>query len=311
MAITVLYRGAVRSCNFRCWYCPFTKTDDSDEDLAQDQVALLRFIEWIGQHADRQFLVQFTPWGEALIHPHYRDALISLSHQDPIIRVAVQTNLSVPLDWLARANASRLGLWCTYHPAHLSLDFFLEQCAVLGALGVRFSVGLVGLREHLDHAERLRAALPKSVYVWINAWKREPDYYLEGDLARIQAIDPLFSFNLANHPSQGRECSTGLTALTVDADGIIRRCHFVKEPLGTLASALDPLLQARPCPRATCDCHIGMVYLKHLGLDAFFGEGVVDRVPDPLIDYSVMPIPPLAGEGPQFLAPLSCLRCRT
>ena len=41
----------------------------------------------------------------------------------------------------------------------------------------RFSVGVVGLKEHVAEIAALRAELPPAVYLWVNAYKREPDYY--------------------------------------------------------------------------------------------------------------------------------------
>ena len=42
---------------------------------------------------------------------------------------------------------------------------------------MRFSVGVVGLKEHFGEIEALRRELPPDVYLWVNAYKREPDYY--------------------------------------------------------------------------------------------------------------------------------------
>ena len=68
--------------------------------------------------------------------------------------------------------------------------------------------------------------------------------------------------------------------MTVDGEGAVRRCHFVPDVIanlydGSLAGALAP----RPCPNATCGCHIGYVHLRELGLDAVYGEGILERVP--------------------------------
>jgi hypothetical protein len=68
--------------------------------------------------------------------------------------------------------------------------------------------------------------------------------------------------------------------IAVDGDGTIRRCHFVRLPLGNLYEpGFERVLQERPCPRGACDCHIGYVHLDHLGLDAVFGDGLLERIP--------------------------------
>jgi len=57
--------------------------------------------------------------------------------------------------------------------------------------GVPFSVGIVGTRENLPHAVELRRRLDPGVYLWVNAYKREPDYYAPDEIESIRAIDPI------------------------------------------------------------------------------------------------------------------------
>jgi hypothetical protein len=66
----------------------------------------------------------------------------------------------------------------------------------------------------------------------------------------------------------------------VIGDGTVRRCHFIPEPLGNLydGSYLDAL-RPRPCTLRECDCHIGYVHLKRLGLQQVFAGGVPERIP--------------------------------
>ena len=102
----------------------------------------------------------FTPWGEGLVRSWYRRAMVELSHLPHVRRVAIQTNLSCRPGWLAEADLDTLALWVTYHPGQVARERFLARCRDLAARGVRFSVGVVGLPEHLGHARRLRADLP-------------------------------------------------------------------------------------------------------------------------------------------------------
>jgi hypothetical protein len=277
--LSVLYRGPLASCNYGCVYCPFAKRVDSRAQLRADEAAWWRFVAWVERNGDWRLGVFVTPWGEALTRRWYRDGLARLSRLAHVTRAAVQTNLSSPLDWLAEAEPSRLGLWCTYHPEWTTREAFLARCARLDEARVSYSVGVVGFPRFLAEAQALRAALREDVYLWVNAARREVVYDAEA-VERWSAIDPLFAWNLRAHPSRGRACRTGEHAISVDGDGTMRRCHFVAEPIGNIyatdwASALRP----RPCPAESCGCHIGYVHLEALGLTELFGAGLLERVP--------------------------------
>lgn len=281
MRLDLLYRGPLASCNYGCAYCPFAKRRDSREALAADRAAWERFAGWLAaQERELRFGVLVTPWGEALIRRWYRDGLARLSHLPQIERVAAQTNLSCELGWLADADPEKLALWCTYHPAWVALDAFLAQCRRLDARGVRYSVGVVGCREHLAAARALRRALPADTYVWINAVKAQG--YTADEVAAWEAIDPLFRINLPRWPSRGARCGAGERAITVDGDGTMRRCHFIAEPIGNLYDATwRDALVPRACTNADCHCHIGYVHLDYLELDKIYAGGLLERVPVP------------------------------
>lgn len=145
---------------------------------------------------------------------------------------------------------------------------------------MRYSVGVVGLREHLDAIEALRRELAPEVYLWVNAYKRVEGYYTPGDVARVAAVDPLFAWNNTRHPSEGKDCRAGHTVISVDGDGAMRRCHFIREPLGNLYDAdWERHLKRAPCTNATCGCHIGYVHMDDLGLYDVFEGGVLERIP--------------------------------
>lgn len=277
----VLYRGPLSSCNYECGYCPFAKHRSPPDELARDRAGLDRFVEWATGLRDRDLTVLFTPWGEALVRRWYRTAIVELSRSPRLRKVAVQTNLSAAVDWLEEADVERVGLWCTFHPGETTLDRFLARCRDLDALGVRYSVGLVGLPEHRDVAVELRRRLDPSVYVWINAYKSGGPGGTDPDLTRFYtAIDPHHPTNDRRHVSLGRSCRAGASAITVDGDGDVRRCHFVEGVLGNLyRQPLEEILGERRCPNATCGCHIGYVHLDHLGLHEVYGEGLPERIP--------------------------------
>ncbi|MEV0732114.1 STM4011 family radical SAM protein [Polymorphospora sp. NPDC050346] len=279
MNLSILYRGPLASCNYDCPYCPFAKRRDSRAELRADREALARFADWVDRNPDGDRIsVLFTPWGEGLTRSWYRQTLTRLSHLPHVDRVAIQTNLACRLDWVADADRDTLALWATYHPGQVRRDAFLDRCATLRDLGVRFSVGVVGQPEHLAEARALRAALPDDVYLWVNA--ADGHRYEPAEEADWTAIDPLFGYSVRPHESAGRACRAGETVISVRGDGQVRRCHFVDEPLGNLYDgSYRAALRPRPCPNRLCDCHIGYVHLKNLPLYDVFAGGVLERIP--------------------------------
>ncbi|MFF6783013.1 STM4011 family radical SAM protein [Streptomyces sp. NPDC012510] len=278
MDLTLLYRGPLASCDYDCPYCPFAKRRDSTEQLRADRAALDRFTTWARAGTEDRLSVLFTPWGEGLVRSWYRRALVDLSHEPHIDRVAIQTNLSCRTEWLAQADPDTLALWCTYHPGQTPYERFLGKTRRLAAMGIRFSVGIVGLPEHLEHARRLRGALPEQVYLWVNA--ADGHTYTDEEAAVWSEVDPLFPFSRHPHRSAGRACRTGSTVVSVDGEGTVRRCHFVRAELGNLYDgSFRAALAPRPCPLAVCDCHIGYVHLETLPLYDVFAGGVLERVP--------------------------------
>lgn len=280
MRLTILYRGPLSSCNYDCGYCPFAKQVSSQDELENDRQSLTRFVQWLKDHPQHQIGILFTPWGEALIRKWYQDAIGTLSHLSHIWRVAIQTNLSCQFEWLKNCDLSRVAFWATYHPEEISRQRFLTKCAQLDQIGARYSVGMVGLKEYQSEIEAMRAALAPDVYLWVNAYKDRPTYYQQSDLEQIERIDPLFRFNTVRHPSLGKPCRAGESVISVDGEGTVRRCHFIKEPIGNLYSQdLEAILFERPCTNLTCGCHIGYVHRQDLGLYEIFGEGVLERIP--------------------------------
>ncbi|WP_060877809.1 STM4011 family radical SAM protein, partial [Streptomyces scabiei] len=280
MDLTILYRGPLASCDYDCPYCPFAKRRDSPDRLRADRADLDRFTGWAREQTGDRLSVLFTPWGEGLTRSWYREALVGLSHEPHIDRVAIQTNLSCRTEWLDRADRDTVALWCTYHPGQTPYERFLDKTRRLAGMGIRFSVGVVGLPEHLEHARRLRGELPEEVYLWVNA--AEGHTYTDEEAAVWTGLDPLFPFSRHPHRSAGRACRTGSTVVSVDGEGTVRRCHFVKAELGNLYDgSFRAALAPRPCPLAVCDCHIGYVHLETLPLYDVFAGGVLERVPTP------------------------------
>ncbi|MCB9792065.1 MAG: radical SAM protein [Alphaproteobacteria bacterium] len=275
--LSILYRGPLDSCNFACTYCPFAKNPVDREQLRADAEALSRFVRHVTDTA-RTISVFFTPWGEALVHRHYQEAIARLLALPHVPKVAIQTNLSASLDFLETLDAARLGLWSTWHPKQMSQARFLAQVERARALGATVSVGVVGFPDFLTALEDLRRRLPPDVYLWVNAARSLPEGYTPAQLARLEAVDPVFRFNQHPHASLGKACDTGETVISVDGDGSVRRCHFVPTLLGNLyTDRLEDMLRPRACPNAQCRCHIGYVHVPELGLRERFGEGLLER----------------------------------
>lgn len=275
--LTVLWRGPLSGCNYDCGYCPFAKRKDTRRVLEQDRAGLLRFCDWVVSR-DYPVSVLFTPWGEAAVRKHYREAMVRLSHAPNVAAVAIQTNLSFPVGWAAACNPEKAAFWATYHPGQTSREKFLTQIGGLEAMGVRYSVGMVALREHFDEIGRMRAELPPSAYLWINAEDRLQGRYTAAEVERLVAIDPLFELNNRAYRSLGRACAAGETAISVDGDGEATMCHFVETPIGNIHDpGFEAALKAGSCPRSSCNCHIGYSHLDALDMRGLFGEGFLAR----------------------------------
>ncbi|QDV44496.1 hypothetical protein Enr13x_43620 [Stieleria neptunia] len=283
----ILYRGSLSSCNYACGYCPFAKTTNTREELDRDRDQLQRFVDWAADC--RQPLgVMITPWGEAIIHRYYRNAMIDLSRMDHVHRIAIQTNLSGYLGDLEDALVDRIAIWATFHPGETDLPRFLDRCATLQRLSIRFSVGVVGFQEHFDEIAELRKRLPGDVYLWVNVPKSSGIDYSDEELRFLSSIDPYFRWNLRRWPSLGAACQTGHTSFTVDGEGDARRCHFVDDVIGNIyRDDIWSLLKPTACPNSTCGCHIGYVHREDFGLDQLYGENLLERIPLtwPKIDF--------------------------
>lgn len=280
---SILYRGSLTSCNYACDYCPFAKTKNTREELQKDKEELFRFVDWVRQRKE-QIGVLFTPWGEGLIRKYYQEAMTELSHMSNVNRVAIQTNLSCRTDWLKQANKNKIALWTTYHPTESSIPKFIDKCKALDEMEIRYSVGFVGFKDQMDILRALRKALDPSTYLWVNAYKREANYYSPKDIQAIEEIDPLFQYNNQYHPSLGQACRAGETVFSVDGDGNMFRCHFIKTQIGNIyAKDFESGLVKRPCTNESCGCHIGYVHMETLPLYETFGTGVLERIPKQMI----------------------------
>jgi hypothetical protein len=278
-AFTLLYRSRLDSCNYSCFYCPFAHRTSSKEELESDRIALEQFTRWIAGRPET-FRIFFTPRGEALIHPHYQEAIAFLSRLENVRQTVIQTNLSADLDFLKHCRPDRAAFWCTWHPEDAPMEEFLEKIITLRDGGFRVSTGAVGIRENIMKLKMLREKLPKDIYLWINAFKHDPDYYKAADLKELEAIDPHFRLNLRPFDSRGEDCETGKQVFSVSENGDLARCHFSGGVTGNLYQQFPPEPVGEPCPEKECRCYIGAIFLPSSGLGKIFGNSRLVRIPD-------------------------------
>ena len=281
MNLSILYRGPLSSCNYDCWYCPFAKRQESAAELADDRRFLERFVAWAEDHPALQLGILFTPWGEALVRRWYQEALARLTALPHVRRAAIQTNLSCPLDWIEECDKDRLALWTTYHPGEVERGRFVAKCRAtrparraLQRRGRRAQGARRGDRRIAPRAAGPHLSVDQRL-------QRSARLLRRRRCRRLTAIDPYFPINNVRHASLGKACRAGESVISVDGAGVIRRCHFIKTPLGNLyEDDLDTILRSRPCSNDTCGCHIGYVHLHELNLYAIFGDGVLERIPE-------------------------------
>ena len=77
MIYTLYYRNYLKSCNYSCSYCPFSKLIPSEKMLHRDKKYLNKFVEFIKNSKDN-FKIFFAPRGEALVYDYYKEALITI-----------------------------------------------------------------------------------------------------------------------------------------------------------------------------------------------------------------------------------------
>ena len=145
---------------------------------------------------------------------------------------------------------------------------------------MRFSVGVVGLKEHLAEIDALRAGTAGGrVPVGQRLQARAGLLHRRRWSTDLTRIDPLFP---RQQPVATRAAANRAGPGERHLGG--RRRHgpplpLRPEPIGNIYDADFEPAAERPCPNETCGCHIGYVHLDRLGLYDRFGAGVLERVP--------------------------------
>ncbi len=97
---TVVYRGSLKSCNYSCSYCPFSKHRATVSETERDRQGFERFCRSAAARAQDFSIgaVLITPYGEASVYPWYWEGLSRLAGIPGIDRVGLQTNLSFSVE---------------------------------------------------------------------------------------------------------------------------------------------------------------------------------------------------------------------
>lgn len=261
----IFYRGLIKSCNYSCGYCPFSK-HISKRELEMDKKELERFVACMEQNPLNVGAVQIVPYGEALIHEYYWEAMAALSRIPELEQIGCQTNLSFPVKRMlavfekAGGCREKLRLWCTFHPTMVSVEDFLEQCSLLEEEKVAYCVGSVGVPEQEKVLAQLRAELSPSVYMWVNPMDGLGRAYTQEEIADFEKIDAFFPYLLKHKKAQPQQCKGCLgEALFVHSNGDVTPCNISRKKLGNIYQELsfwNHQQTIKNCGQKECSCFL-------------------------------------------------------
>lgn len=311
--ITILYRGSLKSCNYRCGYCPFSKHRGTEREYERDRQQWFRFVESLakgdergrGREADLQEnllcrrtrgqqnqplsvgAVMVVPYGEALIHSWYWQGLGRLSAGEEIDCVGAQTNLSFPAEESleeyrkAGGRPEKLRLWATFHPEMTSVEAFVRQCGKIRREGAGICAGVVGVPENLEIIRRLKQELPEDIYLWVNKMDGLGRPYTEEEIQAFRETDPFFGRELISVEADIGQCRN---RIFVEADGKIRRCNISRTLEGSWYDG-SPLPEGRAlsekvfCGRKRCSCYLAYGGREDVMNRILFGPYPLFRIP--------------------------------
>ena len=267
------YRGSLKSCNYSCGYCPFSKNPQSSiKELEKDKESLVQFVSALLDEENgisRECAVQIVPYGEALVHKYYWQEMARLSRSPFIEAVGAQTNLSFDVDTMIdtflenNGIISKLKLWCTFHPSMVTIDKFLSQCNKLSIYNISYCAGATADPAQIGNIRILRHHLPKKIYLWVNKLDGLGRRYTSEEIAAFTDIDEYFSLELKHHKADINRCTD---SCFVEADGAARRCNICSPSA------------SRVCTRKTCNCYLSYCN-QSLPEMVFFGKYPSFRIP--------------------------------
>lgn len=298
---TICYRGSLKSCNYRCSYCPFSKHRASAQELEKDRRSFERFCESIADRAEKFDIgaVFVVPYGEASIHRWYWEGMGRLAGLDSLERVGLQTNLSFSVEeCLAvfdlysrdtdRENGRESGrgicgearrklcIWATFHPEMTDLDTFVDKCHRLAGNGVNLCVGAVGAPQNISLLGRLRERLSSDLYLWINKMDGLGRAYTEEEKRAFLELDPFFGLECGSPAADAAMCSD---RCFVEADGRIRTCNISRIKEGNWYQSEAAEIFHSLCGKKRCSCYLAYGGRVDFEGRQFFGAYPIFRVP--------------------------------
>ena len=313
---TVSYRGDLKSCNYRCSYCPFSKHKASAAELERDRLDFSRFCDSIAKRAGELSIgaVFIAPYGEASIHRWYWEGLGRLSGIPGIDRVGLQTNLSFSVEESLKifdlygggrrghgeSRREKLCIWATFHPEMTGMDAFADKCRKLTQGGVRLCAGAVGVPRNIPLLLSLREALPPDIYLWINKMDGLGRKYTAEEKEAFSAIDPFFHEELRCPAADALMCAD---RCFVEADGRVRTCNIGKTKEINWYQDCGEELFLPVCGTRRCTCYLAYGGRADFGKRRFFGdypifrvlEGMISEEGDPMDGVSKGRIPSDGG----------------
>lgn len=318
---TLLYRGALKSCNYHCSYCPFSKHPLSEGELRRDREQWEEFYPRLVKTARSRRIgaVMLVPYGEALIHPWYWEGLAVLSQSPELDAVGAQSNFSFPLDPSIRQFVqaggilSKLRIWATFHPEMVSVGDFAAKCREAGKAGLTFCAGAVGVPGNLDLIRKLRALLPEEIYLWVNQMDGLRRPYTQEEIDGFSQIDPYFYRELQKVKAEPDRCAGRFFA---EGDGRLFPCNISRFSMGSWrewlpeeAAGREPSLPqtasfAPKCARKICSCYLAYGGRRELMNHVLFGPYPLFRIPRRPraaffdVDGTLIPVGNAAGDEP-------------
>jgi len=280
-AKTIYYRGFLRSCNYKCGYCPFRKCG-SHTDISEDRAALIKFADKIKDFPEN-INIMILPYGEALIHEYYHEGLAQIASYDNVKKIGCQTNGSFDVDMLVKhvEHLEKLSLWCSFHPTEISAADFNRQCERLMHHDISFSVGAVAHPKNSDSIRQLRETLPPNIYLWINAMEGMARPYTPKEISFFKEIDPLFDLDLETIPANPQLCTAAQNSLFIEGSGNAFACNISRVKIGNLYTGFTTEKETHTICRAK-NCHCYTAYSNRIDNKnlSFFGENAPLRRPE-------------------------------
>ena len=277
---TLLYRGSLKSCNYHCSYCPFSKHPITAREIKKDKDQWFSFIQTFTEKASPLDIHSFllVPDGEAVIHPWYWQGLAHISACSWIDAAGAQTNLSFPiqksLSYFGQCGGKRekLRIWATFHPEMTTAETFAGKCAMLAEAGIALCAGAVGVPENIGLLQSLREKLPENIYLWVNKMDGLKRPYSKEEQHAILEIDPYFLQELTPVLADADKCRG---RLFVEGNKKLRTCNIS----GTLDMNWDTLCDSLRLPEPQCRRRICSCYLAYAGRSDFVNQSVFGPYP--------------------------------